>query len=269
MRLGISSYTFNWAVGTGIHKPPNPMTAIDLIDRAKEMRVGVLQICDNLPQSTYTADSVAAIAAHARQRGIAMELGTRGCRPDDLRRFIAYAHTLGSPILRVVTDKDGDEPSVEEVIARFASLAGDCRQAGVVIAIENHDRLKVKQLAAIAAALPDSVGICLDTVNSMGALEGPEVVVETLGPYTVNLHLKDFAVVRRATLMGFQVEGRAAGQGMLDIPWVLAKLKSFGRDCNAILEMWPPAEATLERSMALEVEWAESSIRTLRRLIPD
>ena len=69
--------------------------------------------------------------------------------------------------------------------------------------------------------------------------------------------------------MGFQVEGRAAGQGMLDIPWVLAKLKSFGRDCNAILEMWPPAEATLEQSMALKVEWAERGIRTLRRSIPD
>ena len=69
-------------------------------------------------------------------------------------------------------------------------------QAGVVIAIENHDRLKAKQLAVIAAALPATVGICLDTVNSMGALEGPEVVVETRSrPDTENLHLKDFAVI--------------------------------------------------------------------------
>lgn len=139
----------------------------------------------------------------------------------------------------------------------------------MVIAIENRDRLKSEQLAAIAAALPATVGICLDPVNSMGALEGPEVVVETLGPYTVNLHLKDFAVVRRSTMMGFQVERRPAGQGMLDIPWVIAKLKSFSRDCNAILKMWPPAEAMLDQSMRLEVEWAESSVRTLRRRIPD
>ena len=53
---------------------------------------------------------------------------------------------------------------------------------------------------------------------------------------------------------------------MLDIPWVLQKLKSFGRDCNAIVEMWPPAEATLAQSMALENEWAESGIRRLAAL---
>ena len=96
MRLGISSYTFNWAVGTGTHKPANGMTAIGLVDRAKQMRVGVLQICDNLSEATYTPESVAAIAEHAKRQGIAMELGTRGCRPDHLRRFIGYAQTLGS-----------------------------------------------------------------------------------------------------------------------------------------------------------------------------
>ena len=103
----------------------------------------------------------------------------------------------------------------------------------------------------------------------MGVLEGPEVVVETLGPYTVNLHLKDFAVVRRSTMMGFQVERRPAGQKMLDIPWVLATLKLFSRDCNGILEMWPAAETMLDQLMRLEVEWAESGVRTLRRWIPD
>src|SRR5208283_5232558 len=124
-------------------------------------------------------------------------------------------------------------------------------------------------LASIAAALPATVGICLDTVNSFGALEGPDIVVEALGPYTVNLHLKDFAVVRSPTLMGFSVEGRPAGQGMLDIPWLLAKLKSSGRDCNAILELWPPRQPTEAQSIALEAEWAETSVKNLRRWIPD
>lgn len=169
----------------------------------------------------------------------------------------------------MATDQSNDEPSIEKVIERFASVAGECRQAGVVIAIENQDRPKSKQLAAIASALPATAHICLDTVNSMGVLEGPEVVVETLGPYTVNLHLKDFAVVRRSTMMGFQVERRPAGQKMLDIPWVLATLKLFSRDCNGILEMWPAAETMLDQLMRLEVEWAESGVRTLRRWIPD
>lgn len=68
------------------------------------MGIDVVQICDNLPEETYTLASVEAIANHAGRHGIAMELGTRSCRPDHLGRFIEYAHRLGSPILRVVTD---------------------------------------------------------------------------------------------------------------------------------------------------------------------
>jgi sugar phosphate isomerase/epimerase len=269
MRLGISSYTYGWAVGAGATRHAGAMTAIDLIDQAARMGVRVLQIADNLPDGAYTEASVNAIAAHAKQAGVAVELGTRGCAPEHLRRFIGLARRLGSPILRVVTDKGDDEPSEGEVIDRFAAVADNCRQAGVVIAIENHDRLKSQALARIAAALPAHVGICLDTVNSFGALEGPEVVVETLGPYAVNLHLKDFAVVRYPSMFGFRIEGRPAGQGMLDVPWLLGKLRSFGRDCNAILELWPLQQATQEESIRLEAEWALVSVRALRQWIPD
>jgi sugar phosphate isomerase/epimerase len=269
MRLGISSYTFGWEVGSGPHRSPDALTALGLIDRAKEMSVHVLQIADNLPEETYAGASVEAIATRAAAAGIAVELGTRGCSREHLSRFIAIAGRLGSPILRVVTDKGDDQPDEAEIIDRFGSVADDCRRAGVMIALENHDRLKCAALARIAATLPSEVGICLDTVNSFGALEGPEVVVETLGPYTVNLHLKDFAVVRYPSMFGFRIEGRPAGQGMLDIPWLLATLKSFGRDCNAILELWPLDRATAVESIRLEAEWAEASVRALRRWIPD
>ena len=269
MHLGISSYTFGWAVGSGAHRPANALTAIGLIDRARQTGVHVLQIADNLPDETYTTASVDAIAAHAARQGVAIELGTRGSTPEHLRRFIGLARRLQSPILRVITDKGDDQPGEAEIIDRFAAVADDCHRAGVVIAMENHDRLKTTALARIAATLAGHVGICLDTVNSFGALETPDVVVENLGPYTVNLHLKDFAVVRYASMFGFRVEGRPAGQGMLDIPWLLAKLKAFGRDCNAILELWPLAQPTDEESIRLEAEWAETSVRTLRRWIAD
>ena len=268
MRLGISSYTYGWAVGAGDDRPADAMTATSLIDQAVRMGVGVLQIADNLPESTFTPASIAEIARHARQSGVAIELGTRGSAPDHLRRFIALARQVGSPILRVVTDKGGDEPSEAEIAERLAAVGEDCRAAGVVIAIENHDRLQSVALARIVAQFPAHVGICLDTVNSFGALEGPEVVVETLGPYAVNLHLKDFAVVRYPSMFGFRVEGRPAGAGMLKTPWLLGRLRAFGRDCNAIIELWPLQEATPAESIRKEAEWAEASVHTLRRWIP-
>ena len=96
-----------------------------------------------------------------------------------------------------------------------------------------------------------SVGICLDTANSLSCLETPQQVVETLGPWTVNLHIKDFQYVRPTHHKGFLVEGRPAGQGQLDIPAILASLRQTGRAMNAIVELWPPPEATIAASIAM------------------
>ena len=48
-----------------------------------------------------------------------------------------------------------------------------------------------------------------------------EEVTRALAPHTLNLHLKDFTVRRVSHMMGFVVEGTPAGQGMLDVPWLL------------------------------------------------
>lgn len=113
------------------------------------------------------------------------------------------------------------------------------------------------------------LGICLDTVNSFGALEGPDVVVRTLGPWTVNLHIKDFGVTRASHQMGFAIEGRPAGQGQLDVPWLLNTLRSLDRDVNAILELWTPPDPTLSETIAREGAWAAESVAYLRGLISD
>ncbi len=89
-------------------------------------------------------------------------------------------------------------------------------QAGVALAIENHDRFGVAMLVEILQRRNSpATGICLDIVNSFGALEGPKVVVEASAPWTLNLHVKDFVVRRVSHSMGFTVEGRPAGQGQL------------------------------------------------------
>ena len=49
----------------------------------------------------------------------------------------------------------------------------------------------------------------------------------------------------------------------------LHRLRAQGRDPNAILELWPPPEATVAESVAKEAGWAAESIRYLRRFIPE
>jgi len=113
------------------------------------------------------------------------------------------------------------------------------------------------------------VGVVLDTTNSLGASQGPEAVVEALGPRTINLHLKDYVVYRHSYMFGFTIEGRPAGQGHLDIPWLLQRMKDLGRNPNVILELWTPKQPTLAETIALEERWAAASIDGMRLYIAD
>ena len=271
MKLGLSSYTYTWAVGVSGHPPTTPLTAKGLLAKAHEMEIGVVQFADNLPLAALAADELKEFAASATESGIAVELGTRGIADEaNLLAHLELAKLFGAPFVRVVVDSQGHEPSPEECVSRLRPLLPRFAEAGVKLAIENHDRFSSATLASIVEQLgPDRVGICLDTVNSFGALEGPEVVVRMLAPFTLNLHVKDFTIARVSSQMGFVINGCAAGEGRLNVPWLLHQLRAAGRDINAILELWTPFGPTLDETIAREAAWAESSLRYLRQMIPD
>jgi sugar phosphate isomerase/epimerase len=170
----------------------------------------------------------------------------------------------------VVVDTKDHHPSPEEVVGLVRAVLPELEAAGIALAIENHDRFKARTFAEIIEAIHSPfAGICLDTVNSFGALEGPEVVVSALAPYVVNLHVKEFIIRRASHSMGFSITGMPAGQGMLDMPWLLDQLNRFGRSYNAIIEQWPAPEAAMEATIAKELDWVRQSVAYLRTVIPD
>jgi sugar phosphate isomerase/epimerase len=270
MRLGLGSYTYTWAVGVAGQVPTHPLTALELLERARTLEVQVVQFCDNLPLTALGKGEIDRFCGFVREHQIAVELGTRGS--GDAANLLAHldlARRLGAPFVRLVVDAKGDEPTPEETVSRLRPLLPRFAAANVKLAIENHDRFSCHTLVRIVEALgPELVGICLDTVNSFGALEGPEVVVETLAPYALNLHIKDFTIARVSSQMGFVVNGCAAGQGRLNVPWLLERLRAVGRDPNAILELWTPFGPNLEETVAREHRWARESVQYLRQFIP-
>lgn len=270
MRLGISSFTYSWAIGVPGHLPQRPLGVMGLLNKALDLGVRLIQVADNLPLDRVSLGELDAFQACAVQRSINIEVGTRGIAPDHLLRYLELAQRFDSPIVRVVIDTPDHHPDAEEIVATLRKVVPKFERAGVCLAIENHDRFKARELADIVNRIESRyVGICLDTVNSFGAQEGPEAVLRVLGPLTINLHIKDFAVIRTRHNMGFTIEGRPAGQGQLDIPWLLQELKRMGRDVNAILELWTPPQERLEDTIALEDAWARSSIAYLRSFIAD
>lgn len=269
MRLGISSYTYNWECGIPGYPPPRRLTAAALLERAAELGVDLVQIADNLPLHELGEAELAELVRRARGLGVGIEAGTRGIAPDHLLLYLRLAERVGSPILRTVIDTEAHRPSPDETVATLRGVMGSFESAGVTLAIENHDRFRAATLLEILERTGSPrAGVCFDTVNSFGCGEGPDAVLAALAPHVVNLHVKDYAVSRLPHGRGFLIEGRPAGQGQLDIPAVLGKLREAGRDVNAILELWSMPEAEVSRAIEKEAAWAQESIRYLRTVVP-
>jgi sugar phosphate isomerase/epimerase len=269
MKLGISSYTYTWAIGVSGYPLENGLTAQGLLEQAAALGVSLVQIADNLPLDSLPAREQAELAETASERNIQIEVGTRGIQPAHLAVYLDLAQRFRSSIVRVVIDTADHHPDIPEVISLLRESLPAFQQAQVSLAIENHDRFSVRDFRSIVEAVDSPyLGICLDTVNSFGALEGPEVVVESLGPWTINLHIKDFMIRRADHMMGFVIEGTPAGQGRLDVDWLMESLKPYRRDFNAILELWTPPAADLPSTIEREARWAAESIAYLRGLIP-
>ena len=268
MRLGLSSYTYTWAVGVPGFVPENPMLVCGLLEKAEAKRVNLVQIADNLPVEKLTEEELELLRDYLEEKAISVEMGSRGLTPEHTIKCLKTAEIINSPILRMVIDTKDFEPSVREVIAVIKDMLPEFSKRKIRLALENHDRLKAREFEQIVQAVGSEwIGICLDSVNSMGAGEGFETVADILIPYTINLHIKDFTIFRVSHKMGLVVEGRPAGQGMLNIPDLIRRISLTGLCQSAVLELWTPPEQEIESTIIKEEKWAVESIEYLKSLI--
>lgn len=267
MQLGISSYTYTWAVGVPGSHPPAALSAYDLVDKAGANGLKLVQIADNLPLEGKSADHLLDLKNYANSRGVSIELGSRGLTKEHTFRCLEAAEILQSPILRMVIDGPGYEPDLKSINNIILELLPEFRSRKIKLAIENHDRFKACEFAEIIlSAASEWVGICLDSVNSMGAGEGFDEVSKTLIPYTINLHIKDFMIKRVSHRMGIIIEGAPAGKGMLNISQLVCALSQMNRCHSAILELWTPPERTIEETVLKEEKWASESVDFLKHI---
>lgn len=266
-RIGISSWTYGWAVGVEQYtQPPNPLTAVDLVHQARQLGVDLIQLGDNLPVDRLLPSEQAALREVARDFGIALELGTRGVKPAHLLRCLDLAVYFDSKLIRTLPQEVTSTLSSQETEECIRSVLQDFRAAGVVLALENYEAETSVELAALVKNIGDAfLGICLDTVNSFGALETPRDVVRNLMPHVRNLHIKDFIIRRPAHKMGFEIQGCPAGEGMLNVDWLFTELNASGLNPTVILEQWVPWEGSIAKTVATEQQWAAQSIAYLNK----
>jgi sugar phosphate isomerase/epimerase len=268
MKLGVSSFTFPWAIGGIESDHPVVMDAFQLLEKARVLGADILQIADNLPIGHLSNEDLSKLKAAADSYAIALEVGTRGIKTENLERFFEIAQILGSPILRVVIDSKGHEPEISEICELLQPFASRFKSANIKLAIENHDRLTCAEFNEIIDRLgSDWVGICLDTVNSLGAVEAPNTVIPALALRAINVHMKDFEIVRTNGQMGFTVRGTALGKGQLDVEEVIAAVGGRTREITSVIELWTPRQASYPATVELEDAWASESVAFLRKSI--
>jgi sugar phosphate isomerase/epimerase len=273
MKLGIGTYCYMWAIGFEFGglaaAPEHPMDAFDLLRRAHELDVHLVQYGPNLPLAALSDAALARLLDQAGAWGIELELGTRGIETNHLTRQIALAKRIGSKLVRTIPEIGGAPAQSTEIPAYLKAILPALEREKIKLGLENGKIPALELKAMLDEVGSPYVGVVLDMVNSLAVPEGWRHVTEVLAPYTICLHHKDFIIQRYWHMMGFEVQGRPAGMGQLDTPWVLDTLDRAGATYNVILEVWPPEQPTLGETVALEDRWVRESISYLRRFVAE
>jgi sugar phosphate isomerase/epimerase len=163
---------------------------------------------------------------------------------ETLEHGVRCATAIGAPILRLHLT-----PVVEGARAawgpRWADLVTHARatlkreapraaDAGLVLAIENHQDFGSEELVAIVEEAGDHVGIVLDTGNPFAVGEDPVAFARRAGHRIRHVHLKDYT--GQFTDEGYRLVRCAIGDGCVPFTAIAAVLERYSPSLTASLE---------------------------------
>lgn len=262
MTLGLSTYAFVWR-----RHPdnPSPISLEDMLDSAVELGCGVFQVCDYWLLEEADPDFLIRLAAAAAERGLELELGTRGVEEEHLSRFLEMARAVGARLVRSMLSSPRGTPSIEAAIESLRAIMPAYETARVTLGLETYEQFSTDEvLQVIDAVGSPALGVCLDPGNSVARLEFPEEVVAKTAPHVVNLHVKDFAFARKEGMIGFTFAGAPLGEGQLDYDGMVDAVDAHQRQVNQVVEHWLTRQGTLEDTCLAEEVWVRDSVAYLK-----
>jgi sugar phosphate isomerase/epimerase len=186
------------------------------------------------------------VKARAAESGLRLETGGGTILPnnpeefaakvDGLRTQITRAKALGSPVVRCLfagmrsqLPPGTIEQHIETMVRVMKAVRPQVLDAGLKLAVEVHKDLQAWEFKMFLDEVgSDFVGIYLDTGNPVFVLEHPLTTIETLGPYTVTLHLRDSVVYEHPR--GVAVHWVPLGEGVVDFREILARARALCPD---------------------------------------
>ena len=148
--FGISSWCYPWGLGVAVGpQPTKKMTALQLLEKAVEYKVDLVQIADNLPLEKLARNELDQLKDFAEANGISIEVGTKGIEKAHLLKLLEIASYLQSPILRVLPAFFGSSAVMNEVETSIREVLPHFEREGIVIVLENTEAFKANDYAGL------------------------------------------------------------------------------------------------------------------------
>ena len=238
------------------------VTLEDVLEQAAGLEAGFVQV--NLHHvRDREVDELRVLTGRAQELGLRLlasgDFLGEGRNGDEATVGIGRVHAwlertvaLESPVLRVVSgfyraelagrpELIAAERSYVVSVLRGALPAVDA--AGVALLLENHSDFTVEEYRSLVAEAGGSTGVFLDLINPVAALDDPVPVVRALAPLARAGHVKDYVFESIPTddgyhRRGFSVRYRYPGEGVADLPLLMATLREGldGRDFHLSIE---------------------------------
>ncbi|SDS40570.1 sugar phosphate isomerase/epimerase family protein [Actinopolymorpha singaporensis] len=298
LRVGLSVYGTTYSMGLHPRAGRPPVTARDVMDQAVRFGLAGVELpATMLAGSSRTApgtlrepgetpdraghagdtardDSPEALGEYARERGLFVTVDTAGFDPEALGRVFELAVRVGSPVVRTVVGGakiGGDrrplagrwQAFLDDVTTKLHAATELAEQAGVTLAVENHQDLASEELLGLCESIGSAhFGINLDTGNPLATAEEPIDYFRRVAPYVKNVHLKDYWTWLSEE--GYRLVRCPLGQGLTDFPALLGLLAEHAPGVSMAIELGA-LEARHIRVLAADF-WPDYPPRTSAQL---
>ncbi len=239
--LALSGAVFSMGISAASGRPR--IRPIALMERARAANLCGVEI----PPTLLEGKDLAAVAHYAREHQLFITLASGGYNPTVLSSIIDLAVQLGALVLRIAVGGarlGGDrralagrwQPFLREALAGLRKATRIAEQAGVILAVENHQDLTSEELLSLCETISSpNFGITLDTANPLATAEEPLDFARRVAPYLKNVHLKDYQIY--LSNEGYRLVRCPLGAGVIDFPSLFSLLAATSPTIPVSIEL--------------------------------
>lgn len=208
---------------------PRPLDATGFLELAAQLGLRAIELPFGYIHPKADEAALQAYCEQARDKGLRVISAGPAIEVEPFRDHLALCQRLGITTVRCTLSSvlcgdrstigglEGWQRHLDQKIACLKEIAPIAEDAGVRIGVENHQDATSADLVYLCQSVDSpNVGVTLDTGNPLAVAEDPVLFAQTILPYLVHVHLKDYRMTPSPE--GYRVFHCAIGAGVVDYP---------------------------------------------------